>query len=161
MRFWLSSSVFSLSFSNNIFAETFLLEEQSPLPLNIWINERKSGLGEGDNLENFLERNRIPPPILHIRETLAGDFLKKLLYAKYENGLKISRWWEFWLNRLFSWDGVVVWGQRPLHLMIFLTTLHIKTDAHHGALPHWKMKSLKRKTNPNHWKVKPLSGNGS
>ena len=73
------SSAFSLSFPNNIFAETFLLEEESPLPLDIWVNERESGLGGGDNLQNFLERNRIPPPILHTRETLAGDFLKLLM----------------------------------------------------------------------------------
>ena len=42
------SFFFNLSFPNNIFAETFLLEEESSLSLDIWINERESGLGGGD-----------------------------------------------------------------------------------------------------------------
>ena len=88
-----------------------------------------------------LERNRISPTILHTRENPGCIFLKEVTYAKYENGLKILRWWEFWLNRFFSWVGVGVWGHCPLHLLRFFKTLHIKTYVPHGAL-HWKMKPI-------------------
>ena len=133
-------------------------EEESPLYLDIWINERKSGLGGGDIFQNRLERNRISPSILHTRENPGCIFLKEVTYAKYENGLKILRCWEFWLNRFFSWVGVGLWGHCPLIFCNFWK-LHIKTYVPHGALPlkneahppNWK-------TNPNQWKVKPLSG---
>ena len=88
-----------------------------------------------------LERNRISPTILHTRENPGCIFLKEVTYAKCENGLKILRWWEFWLNRFFSWVGVGVWGHCPLHLLRFFKTLHIKTYVPHGAL-HWKMKPI-------------------
>ena len=85
------SFFFNLSFPNNIFAETFLLEEESSLSLDIWINERESGLGGGDIFQNFLTRNRIPPPIVHTRENPAWKVFKEVTYAEQENGLKILR----------------------------------------------------------------------
>ena len=78
-------------FPNNIFAETFLLEEESSLSLDIWINDRESGLGGGDIFQNFLTRNRIPPPIVHTRENPAWKVFKEVTYAEQENGLKILR----------------------------------------------------------------------
>ena len=116
-------------------------EEESPLYLDIWINERKSGLGGGDIFQNRLERNRISPSILHTRENPGCIFLKEVTYAKYENGLKILTWWEFWLNRFFSWVGVGVWGHCPLIFCIFWKLSTSKPMFPMGYF-HWKMKPI-------------------
>ena len=42
------SFFFNLSFPNNVFPE-----KKDPVPLDIWIIERESGLGGGDIFQNF------------------------------------------------------------------------------------------------------------
>ena len=136
MSFWFFFLIFffSLSFPNNVFPEKKILS-----PLIFGSLRGNLVLVEGI-FSRISRKEQDSAPTLHTKENPGWRFFKEVTYAKYENGLKILRWWEFWLNRLFSWGGVGVWGQHPLHLMIFLITLHIKTDAHHGALPHWKVK---------------------
>ena len=158
MSFWFFFLIFffSLSFPNNVFPEKKILS-----PLIFGSLRGNLVLVEGI-FSRISRKEQDSAPTLHTREDPGWRFYKEVTYAKYENGLKILRWWEFWLNRLFSWAGVGVWGSAPPpHPMTFLKTLHIKTDVPHWALLHWKMKSPQLKNKSNHWKVKPLSGNGS
>ena len=150
------SFFFNLSFPNHVF-----LVKQILFPLIFGSLRGNLVLVEGI-FSRISRKEQDSAPTLHTRENPGWRFFKEVTYAKYENGLKILRWWEFWFNRLFSWGGVEVWGSAPSPpSMTFLKTLHIKTDVPHWALPHWKMKSPQLKNKPNHWKVKPLSGNGS
>ena len=145
MSFWLFSSAFS--FSQQYFCWNFSFRGGISLPP--WYLDQWEGIWSWwrGYFTEFSRKEQDSSPHPPYQGNPGWRFFK-VTYAKYENGLKIFRWWEFWLNKLFSWGGVGVWGQRPLHLMIFLTTLHIKTDAHHGVLPHWKMKSPQPKNKP-------------
>ena len=149
------SFFFNLSFPNNVFPEKKILS-----PLIFGSLRGNLVLVEGI-FSRISRKEQDSAPTLHTKENPGWRFFKEVTYAKYENGLKILRWWEFWLNRFFSLAAVRVWGHCPLHLMRFLKTLHIKTYVPHGALPlKNEAHSPNWKTNPNQWKVKPLSGNG-
>ena len=137
-KFWafdFFSSAFSLIW---VFPTMFFLKKKILSPLIFGSLRGNLVLVEGI-FSRISRKEQDSAPTLHTKENPGWRFFKEVTYAKYENGLKILRWWEFWLNRLFSWGGVGVWGSAPPpppHPMTFLKTLHIKTDVPHWALPH-------------------------
>ena len=101
------SFFFNLSFPNNVFPEKKILS-----PLIFGSLRGNLVLVEGI-FSRISRKEQDSAPTLHTKENPGWRFFKEVTYAKYENGLKILRWWEFWLNRLFSWVGVGVWGSAP------------------------------------------------
>ena len=158
MSFWFFSSAFSLIW---VFPTMFFLKKKILSPLIFGSLRGNLVLVEGI-FSRISRKEQDSAPTLHTKENPGWRFFKEVTYAKYENGLKILRWWEFWLNRLFSWGGVGVWGSAPPppSYDFFENSPHQNRCPPLGT-PPLKNESPQLKNKPNHWKVKPLSGNGS
>ena len=142
---------FSLSFPNNVFPEKKILS-----PLIFGSLRGNLVLVEGI-FSRISRKEQDSAPTLHTREDPGWRFYKEVTYAKYENGLKILRWWEFWLNRLFSWGGVGVWGSAPppiLWLFWKLSTSKPMSPIGHSSTEKWSLPNWK--TNPTIEKWSPF-----
>ena len=137
MSFWFFSPAFSLIW---VFPTMFFLKNKILSPLIFGSLRGNLVLVEGI-FSRISRKEQDSAPTLHTKENPGWRFFKEVTYAKYENGLKILRWWEFWLNRLFSWGGVGVWGSAPpppiLWLFWKLSTSKPMSPIGHSPTKKW------------------------